>query len=154
MLPNTSLVIGLHHCSKSFHTSSLSAVMEHLMNDEQGQDPDKIREFARNIKVPTLVLWGENDKVRKMHGHFCMTPTRGRPPTEGGCSLLTKSGCNLSIKDQTSFPPSKIRSPSLVILIACWELQITAQMPSIPGLSPIRSLHRWETDPPVSRGDG
>lgn len=38
-------------------------VMDQIMNDKHGQQPEKIKQFARNIDVPTLILWGADDKV-------------------------------------------------------------------------------------------
>ncbi len=41
----------------------LTVVMSQLMKDKMGQQADEIEKFAKSIKVPTLVLWGENDQV-------------------------------------------------------------------------------------------
>ncbi len=38
--------------------------MHQLTNDDIGQKPEAIRTLAKAIHKPTLVLWGENDKVR------------------------------------------------------------------------------------------
>lgn len=43
--------------------SYLEQIMSQLMNDEEGRQAEAIRMFAENIHAPTLVLWGENDKI-------------------------------------------------------------------------------------------
>ena len=47
----------------TFFIDVCSVVMDQLMSDEVGQQAEAIQKFAKNIKTPTLVLWGENDKV-------------------------------------------------------------------------------------------
>ena len=37
--------------------------MNDLLNDEKAEEPKAIKELAEKIEVPTLVLWGKDDKV-------------------------------------------------------------------------------------------
>lgn len=34
------------------------------MNDKHAKDAEVVKQLARNITTPTLVLWGTDDKVR------------------------------------------------------------------------------------------
>lgn len=47
-----------------------AVVMDQLMNDEDGQQAEAILDFAKSIHTPTLVLWGENDKVSMADRHL------------------------------------------------------------------------------------
>ncbi len=39
-------------------------VMDNLVNDKHAKDAEVVKQLARNITTPTLVLWGTDDKVR------------------------------------------------------------------------------------------
>ena len=51
------------HTNVNSKVCSYSVVVEQLMNDEVGQQAEAIERLAKSITTPTLVLWGDSDKV-------------------------------------------------------------------------------------------